>query len=64
MTTECASEHRQAKASESTFRATMRNVSEAEDLADLGIPGGLWGTCPSCKSTVMFRRRAPGDRDE
>ncbi len=57
----CAPDHEAAKASEQAFRRAMRNVREA---APIHGRGGLFGECPVCHSTCMYRRRAPGKDSE
>lgn len=57
----CADGHAAAKASEASFRQTMLNVTEAVPVHGRG---GLWGHCPLCQSTCMYRpnrfaRRSP-----
>lgn len=56
MATECETGHPRAKASERSFLRAMQEVTEVDGL---GGCGGLWGTCPLCKSTIIYRREAP-----
>lgn len=49
---ECKTGHPAAKCSEAAFRAAMTDVREA---APIHGRGGLWGHCPVCRSTCMYR---------